>query len=223
MLRLARELRDRPGDGVSPERGDDPRLRERWNALSASASDTETCARPSSAGAVLGADGRIVETGGHGVRREDLPRGTGMSVRVPCRTPTEPGPARGARRVEAAARLDADHLDARVAGIREESDRVRSAAHACDEEVGQPSERAPARLRLPADDGGSRAPSSGTGAGRGPSRGWCVVAVVATQSRIASLIASFSVFDPRSRTPRSRRGAHAVDAEACRSTSTAPM
>ena len=81
-----------------------------------------------------------------------------MSVRVPCRTPTEPGPKRAACSpgLEAPpAGLDADHLDARVREeLAEEADRVRPAPDARDEEVGQPAEGPPALdPRLPADDG----------------------------------------------------------------------
>ena len=111
---------------------------------------------------------------------------------MPCTTPGTPRPIGGAAR-----RLDADQLGARCRRSRRRC-RSRSSRRrrrrrrrrdvAAEQRLG--TARGP-RRRSP---GGTRAPSTGTGAGPSPSRGSSAcVSTVATQSRIASLTASFSV------------------------------
>src|SRR5450759_5889290 len=108
---------------------------------------------------MLGSHGRIVETRGHGMRREHL------SVRVlqdegahavEDADGTRPETGRVlAGREAAPPGLDADHLDARERQeFPEEADRVRAPPHARDEEVGQLSEGfAALREGLPPDHG----------------------------------------------------------------------
>ncbi len=160
-----RRLAQDPRDGVRRLEGrDDPLLlREGVERGERLVVGDALVARPPERGEVrvLGADGRVVEAGRDGVRREDLPVLVGEEERPrPVEDADAPRPEAGrvlarARRT-APAGLDADELDAGVREERvEEADRVRAAADAGDEEVGE-SRRATfraLRARLAADDG----------------------------------------------------------------------
>ncbi len=131
------------------------------------------------------------------------------NVRVPCSTPA--AAAGEARRVAPrhdrfAAGLDADQPHAGVVDERvEDADGIAAAADAGDDRIGQPPglrRASGARASLPDHRSGTRAPSADRDAGRAPSRaGSRCRSTLATQSRIASLMASFSVRLPAS-TPR---------------------
>src|SRR5207249_5598229 len=108
---------------------------------------------------VLGPDARVVEAGRDRVRGGDLPVvALEQIAHAPVQNPDVTGRHRGAVTAggdAGAAGLDAHDADGAIADERmKEPDRVRAAAHARDQHVRQPAQRAAGLApRLSADDG----------------------------------------------------------------------